>query len=64
MGILGIAVLLPIACIQWTWNSVVTTCGYGSLPTINAWQASLLYLAVATSLWLSGLVRIEFELDQ
>jgi hypothetical protein len=61
MGALGILVLLPIACIQWTWNSVMSSVGV--LPLINAWQASLLYLALATLVYLSGIVRIEFETE-
>jgi hypothetical protein len=61
MGILGLCVLVPIFCIQWTWNSVVST--YGVLPTINAWQASLLYVASATLLLISGIVPIELEPD-
>jgi hypothetical protein len=62
MGVLGMFVLVPIACIQWTWNWVMNSCGV--LPLINVWQASLLYLAAATSLYLSGLVRIEFETEK
>ncbi|HEY9792358.1 MAG TPA: hypothetical protein V6D22_18295 [Candidatus Obscuribacterales bacterium] len=61
MGALGILVLLPIACIQWTWNSVMSSVGV--LPLINAWQSSLLYLALATLVYLSGIVRIEFETE-
>lgn len=61
MGVLGMFVLLPIACIQWTWNSVMTS--FRFLPLINAWQASLLYLAMAAALYVSGLVRIEFEAE-
>jgi hypothetical protein len=59
MGALGMAVVLPIACIQWSWNALVSV--FGFLPLINAWQAILLYLAAATLLYLSGIVRIEFE---
>ncbi len=59
MGALGCFVILPIACIQLTWNSVMTSVRF--LPLINAWQATLLYLAVATMLYLSGIVPIEFE---
>jgi hypothetical protein len=62
MGVLGVFVLLPIACIQWTWNSVMTSGNY--LPLINVWQATLLYLALATLLYLSGMVRIEFEAEK
>lgn len=62
MGGLGMFVLLPIACIQWTWNSLMPS--WGGLPVINAWQASLLYVAAAVSLFLSGLIRIEFEAEK
>ena len=59
MGAVGLCILLPIACIQWTWNMVMST--YGFLPLINGWQAALLYLAAATLLLLSGIVPIELE---
>jgi hypothetical protein len=59
MGVLGMFVFIPIACIQWTWNSVMTS--FPLLPLINAWQASLLYLALACGVYLSGIVRVEFE---
>lgn len=62
MGAIGCFVVLPIACIQWSWNAVVTS--FPVLPQINVWQASLLYLAVATLLYLSGLVRIEFNAEK
>ena len=59
MGLVGIFVVLPIACIQWTWNSIVA--GWSPLPDINAWQAGLLYLAGATSLYLLGFVRVDWK---
>lgn len=62
MGVLGMFVLVPIACIQWTWNSVMTS--WKMLPLINVWQATLLYLALSTLVYLSGLVRIEFEAEK
>jgi hypothetical protein len=62
MGILGMFVLLPIACIQITWNSFITQIPV--LPPINAWQATLLYLAGATLLYLSGIVQIEIETER
>jgi hypothetical protein len=61
MGALGMFVLLPIACIQWTWNSAMGS--FRVLPVINGWQATLLYLAMATTLFLTGVVRIEFETE-
>jgi hypothetical protein len=57
MGMVGILVILPIACIQWTWNALVT--GFTALPEINGWQASLLYLAGAIIAYLTGLIRID-----
>lgn len=59
MGLIGLLVVLPIACIQWTWNQVVSNCSI--LPTINVWQAVLLYLAATTILFLSGLVQVELD---
>ncbi len=59
MGLIGVFVVLPIACIQWTWNSLVV--GFSQLPHINAWQACLLYLALAAIVYLSGVVQIEIE---
>ena len=61
MGMLGAFVLIPVACIQWTWNSVAAH--LFSLPLINAWQAILLYIAAACLLYISGLVQIRFESD-
>ncbi|HEY9870052.1 MAG TPA: hypothetical protein V6D08_12875 [Candidatus Obscuribacterales bacterium] len=62
MGMVGLFVVLPIACIQWTWNFFVA--GYSVLPHINVWQAGLLYLAFATILYLSGVVQIDFEVHK
>ena len=59
MGILGAFVLVPIACIQWTWNSLATQ--VFALPIINAWQAVLLYAAAASLLYILGLVQIEIK---
>lgn len=58
MGVVGMFVLLPIACIQWTWNSVITS--LHELPLINVWQATLLYMAAGTILYLTGILRVEF----
>jgi hypothetical protein len=58
MGILGAFVLIPIAVIQWGWNTFSVYC-FG-LPTINVGQAILLYLAFAVSLYLSGF-RVKVE---
>jgi hypothetical protein len=59
MGALGAFVLIPIACIQWTWNALAPY--LFSLPIINIWQAILLYLAGAALLFLSGLIQIEIK---
>lgn len=59
MGMLALFVLIPILCIQWTWNAVVSYISL--LPEINLWQAGLLYLACATLLYISGFVQIDFE---
>jgi len=59
MGLVGMFVVLPIACIQWTWNFVVA--GISILPQINIWQASLLYLAGAAVLYLLGILQIDVE---
>lgn len=62
MGAIGLIVVLPVACIQWTWNEVLIN--YSILPPINVWQAVLLYSAMATLLFLSGVVQIEIEPDR
>jgi len=59
MGAVGILVVIPIACIQLAWNSLMTSSGL--LPAINSGQATLLYLAVALLVYLSGIVSIEFK---
>lgn len=59
MGILGAFVVIPIACINWTWNSV--SAYISVVPEINAWQAGLLYLAGACIIYLFGIVQIEFK---
>lgn len=59
MGMVGIFVVVPIAAIEWTWNSLANVVAL--LPSINIWQASLLYLAGATILYLLGFVRFDVE---
>lgn len=59
MGLLGAFVLIPVACIQWTWNSLAPQ--VFALPIISAWQAILLYVAVACLLYIFGLVQIEIR---
>jgi len=61
MGALGAFVIVPIAFIHWTWNSVVAH--FSSLPQINGWQAMLLYLALACLIYLCGFVQIEFKTE-
>ncbi len=60
-GVLGAFVVLPIFCINWTWNSVVSQ--YMFLPPIVWWQAVLIYLAVAAAIYASGLIRIEIKAE-
>jgi len=62
MGVFGLVVVLPIAFINWTWNQVVTNVSH--LPQINVWQASLLYVALGTLLYLLGFVQIEVEANK
>lgn len=59
MGVLGAFVLIPVACIQWTWNSLAAH--MFALPLISAWQAILLYIAGGCLLYLSGLVHLEIK---
>lgn len=62
MGVFGLVVVLPIAFIAWTWNVIVTN--VSSLPQINVWQASLLYVAIGILLYLLGFVQIEVEANK
>ena len=59
MGLIGALVVLPVACIHWIWNAFQSN--YSVLPPIDVWQAVLIYLAMATVLFLSGVVQIEVE---
>lgn len=61
MGVVGLLVAFPIVCINWFWNDVVAQ--WMSLPTINVWQSSLLYLAVACIIYIAGFVRIEIKAE-
>lgn len=64
MGLLGLVVVLPIACIQWLWNTLSTAQPGGALlPPINVGQAGLLYLAGATVVYLTGWVQIDISMD-
>lgn len=62
MGAFGVLVLVPIACIQFSWNSV--SASVPIVPIINAWQATLLYLVLATLIYLGGIIRIEFDTEE
>lgn len=62
MGVIGLVIVLPIACIQWTWNEFVPPLSV--LPPINVWQALLLYLAAATAIFLSGIIQIEVDAER
>ncbi len=59
MGVLGILVIAPIACIEYTWNYLASH--VWSIPIINPWQAMLMYLAVACIVYLLGWVQIEIR---
>jgi hypothetical protein len=64
MGVLGFAVVLPIAFIQWAWNWVSAVhLAALVIPPINVWQAALLYLAGGTALYLTGWVQIDISMD-
>lgn len=71
MGLLGVVVVLPIACIQFTWNSLSLAADWlsqsyhssFSIPQINGFQAALLYLAFGLGLYLTGWVQIDISLD-
>ena len=59
MGVLGVLVIAPIACIEFAWNFFAThLC---AMPAINPWQAMLLYLAVACIAYLFGWIQIEIK---
>lgn len=60
-GGIGALVVLPIVCINWTWNSVLSQ--YILVPPIAWWQATLLYLAVAAAIYVSGFIRIEIKAE-
>lgn len=62
MGAVGIFVLFPIICINWLWNAVALHVS-STVPPIGIWQASLLYIAGALLLYISGIVQIEFKAE-
>jgi hypothetical protein len=59
MGVLGVFVVAPIACIEFTWNFAAYRLCY--VPAINPWQALLVYLACASSVYLLGWIKIEIK---
>jgi hypothetical protein len=59
MGVLGVFVIAPVACIEFSWNFAAKHFGY--MPSINPWQAILVYLAFATVVYLLGWFRIEIK---
>ena len=59
MGLLGVLVIAPIACIEFTWNFFATH--VYTMPVINPWQAILIYLAVACIVYLFGWIQIEIK---
>ncbi len=57
-------IVLPIWAIQSLWN-LATNFEFASfLPTINFWQAILLYLALVLMIYVSGLVKIELKIKR
>jgi len=61
MGAIGMFIIFPVVCINWSWNSVVAH--YTVLPPIHIWQACLLYTAAACMAHLMGWVQIEFKTE-
>jgi hypothetical protein len=61
MGGLGAFIVVPIVCINWTWNTIVAPLTV--LPHIHMWQACLLYTALACLTYLMGWVQIEFKTE-
>ena len=53
-------ILIPSFFIQILWNSIYSNFIERDL-TIEIWQASLLWGAIASAIYLSGLVRIDFQ---
>lgn len=62
MGAIGILVVVPIACIEWSWNAIAQTVNF--IPAINAWQAALLYVMAALSMHLTGIFRVEIRANR
>ncbi len=60
MGALGVFVIAPIACIEFGWNFLAKHLVF-SMPLISPWQALLVYLAFAATIYLMGWVRIEIK---
>jgi hypothetical protein len=61
MGAIGFFIVVPVVCINWTWNCVVIH--YTLLPHIQIWQAGLLYCAAACFSYLMGWVQIELKTE-
>lgn len=59
MGMLGLFVVVPVACIQLTWNFFAGPLAH--VPQISVLQACLLYLAFGTALYLLGFIQIDIE---
>ena len=61
MGVIGVLVVLPIACINLSWNSLSAQLSF--MPPIGPLQAALLYTAAVLALYLSGIIIIEVKTD-
>ena len=61
MGLIGVLVILPVACINLSWNAVAGELAL--VPEIQPWQAALLYAAFVLVLYLSGIIQIEIKTE-
>lgn len=59
--VLGLVIFLPSFIIQVLWNSIWTDSLERDI-TITLWQAGLLWGAVVTTLYMSGLFRFKIDL--
>ncbi len=61
MGVVGVLVIVPIAAINLSWNSLSNV--FYFVPPISPWQAALLYVAIICITYLTGLIKIEIVHD-
>lgn len=60
----GFLVVLPVIAIQALWNLATSFAFASFVPSINIWQAILLYLAAVLMIYISGLVKIELKIKR